>query len=281
MSETPFLNISSYKFLDLPAEGLPQLKYHLLNQATELQLKGTILLSTEGINMFLSGLTDNMKAFQQFLKFETEFKDLTYKDSYSKDQPFTRMLVRIKKEIISMGCPTIRPMRKTAPHLDPQELKAWYEQNKDMVILDTRNDYELRLGTFENAVDLNIKSFRAFPEAIKKLPEEFRKKPVVTFCTGGIRCEKAAQYMLDEGFEEVYQLDGGILNYFEKVGGDHYEGECFVFDKRVAVDPSLEETDTVQCYACRSPITVKEQKQSKGECPYCGHTEFLKGKWVN
>ena len=117
-------------------------------------------------------------------------------------------------------------------------------------MLDTRNDYEVRIGAFDNAVDLGIKHFRDFPAALAKLPESAKKKPVVTYCTGGIRCEKAAELMSQEGFEQVYQLDGGIINYFEKCAGDHYHGECFVFDQRVALDPELKETKTVQCYAC-------------------------------
>ena len=276
-----YLNISAYHFKNLAAEALPQLRYHLKEKALELKLKGTILLSSEGINLFLAGLPTAIGEFQAFLKSETEFKELIYKDSYSEEQPFTRMLVRIKQEIIAFGQEGIAPVHEKAPYVEPEQLKHWYDEGKDMIILDTRNDYELRLGTFKNAVDLKIKHFRAFPEAIQKLPASFRKKPIVTFCTGGIRCEKAAQYMRKAGFEEVYQLEGGILNYFEKCGGAHYEGECFVFDKRVAVDPGLRETNTIQCYACRSPLTVAEQQNSPGVCPYCGHTKFLKSQWMN
>lgn len=276
-----YQNISTYQFRHLDPEALPQLKYRLQEEAVACHLKGTILLSTEGINMFLSGLPADMKKYQDFLRFETDFKTMEYKDSFSEEQPFTRMLVRIKKEIISLGHDEIKPMEEKAPYVTAKELKEWYDQGKDMVILDTRNDYELKLGTFENAVDLNIKSFRAFPEAIRNLPKEMRKKPIVTFCTGGVRCEKAGQLMLNEGFEEVYQLDGGILKYFEECGGDHYNGECFVFDKRVAVDPQLKETDTVQCYACRTPLSKAEQEECKGVCPTCGSTEFLKGVFLN
>jgi predicted sulfurtransferase len=177
--------------------------------------------------------------------------------------------VRLKKEIISMGCPEIEPEKQTAPHLEPVDFKQWYDEGKDMIVLDTRNDYEIRLGTFEAAMDLGIDHFRQFPEAIKKLPESFKKKPVVTFCTGGIRCEKAAELMKREGFEQVYQLNGGIINYFEQCGGDHYEGECFVFDKRVALDPALQETQAVQCYKCREPLTIDQLQECGSECPYC------------
>jgi len=273
-----FVNISNYKFVSLPEAELLELRAYLKEQTVELGLKGTILLSTEGINQFLAGTREAIDAYKKIMEANPYFGELSYKESLSAEQPFTRMLVRLKKEIISMGCPEIQPEVEAAPHLDPQELKRWYDENKDMVILDTRNDYEIRLGTFENAVDLNIKSFRDFPEIIKTLPEAMKNKPVVTFCTGGVRCEKAAQLLINNGFKEVYQLEGGILNYFEQCGGEHYQGECFVFDKRVAVDSKLAETKTVQCYACRNPLNHEEQEKAQGICPYCGSNEFLKGE---
>lgn len=271
-----FINVSNYKFVSIPEVELPELRAFLKEKTSELGLKGTILLSTEGINQFLSGTREAIDAYKQVMEANPYFGALWYKESPSEAQPFTRMLVRLKKELISMGCPEIRPELETAPHLSPEELKRWYDEGKEMVILDTRNDYEIRLGTFEKAVDLNIKSFRDFPRAISELPEEMKNKPVVSFCTGGIRCEKASQLLLNNGFKEVYQLNGGILNYFEQCGSDHYQGECFVFDKRVAVDASLNETKTIQCYACRNPLSFEEQKVAEGKCPYCGATEFLK-----
>ena len=160
--------------------------------------------------------------------------------------------------------------QKTGQHLSAHEFKRWYDENKDMIVLDTRNDYEVALGTFKNAMDLNIETFRAFPDAVQELSDEIKDKPVVTFCTGGIRCEKASQYMINQGFKEVYQLDGGILKYFEECGGEHYDGECFVFDKRVSLDSSLSETAVTQCYAAtRMPLTVDLQKDN-GECAHCG-----------
>lgn len=263
------VNISAYKFVELEASALPQYREEMLNEANRLALKGTILLSTEGINVFLSAPRAVIDEFIAFLESYEQFSGLPYKDSYSDYQPFRRMLVRIKKEIISMGCEGIKPAQKTAPHLSARDFKRWYDENKDMVVLDTRNDYEVRLGTFKSALDLNIRTFRAFPEAVKTMPEELKKKPVVTFCTGGIRCEKAAEFMLNQGFEHVYQLEGGILKYFEECGGEHYAGECFVFDQRVSLDSNLDETDVIQCFTCRMPLTVDQVRDDR-ICVHCG-----------
>ncbi len=269
-------NIAAYKFVTVPEAELPGVRAQLKEAALALKLKGTVLLSTEGINLFLAGSAESVASFKHVLEASPYFAGLSYKESFSHSQPFTRMLVRLKKEIISMGHPEIQPERQTAPHLSPQELRQWYEQGKDMIVLDTRNDYEVRLGSFESALHLNIKSFRDFPKEIERLPEEIKNKAIVSFCTGGVRCEKATQLMLERGFKEVYQLEGGILNYFEQCGGAHYQGECFVFDKRVAINEKLEETTTIQCYGCRNPLTPAEQAVSAGICPHCGATEFLK-----
>jgi UPF0176 protein len=262
-----FLNITAYKFVSLASEELPNLKIELKANGELLGVRGTILLSEEGINLSLAGTTESIEKYTQYLSFQKPFSDLIYKESYSHDYPFTRMIVRIKKEIIKMNCPEIEPAKKTAPHLSPAEFKKWYEENKDMIVLDTRNDYEIEAGTFRNALNLQIHNFHEFPEAIKKLPGETKKKTIVTVCTGGVRCEKAAQLMLNEGFEEVYQLDGGILNYFAELGGDYYDGECFVFDKRITVDPKLQESSTTQCMSCRMPVTREYQA-----CPHCSST---------
>ena len=179
-----------------------------------------------------------------------------------------------------MGVQAIRPKVKTSPKLTAKELKQWLDEGKDLTLYDVRNDYEIEVGTFKNAVPAGIDHFRLFPEATKQLPEETKQKPLVMFCTGGIRCEKAGPLMEEQGFEQVYQLDGGILKYFEECGGDHYEGDCFVFDKRVAVDPNLQETDADQCYACQSVLTAEQQKsplyQPPHSCPLCHRTEEQK-----
>ena len=154
------------------------------------------------------------------------------------------MMVRIKKEIIFMNQPEVQPEKETAPYVEPLELKKWYAENREMVILDTRNNYEVEVGTFDGATHLNIDNFSDFPKAVAALSEEMKTKPVVTFCTGGIRCEKAAAFLMKQGFTNVWQLKGGILNYFEQCGGANFQGNCFVFDARRAVDAALEEVKT-------------------------------------
>jgi len=280
---TTIANISSYKFVRIPETELSAMRKTILLRALELDLKGTVLLSTEGINHFLAGNEVNINQMKDFLVSNYEyFKDLIYKYSYTEHKPFNRMLVKVKNEIIPMGLTEIIPEQEAAPYITPEQLKKWYDDNKDMIILDARNDYEIRLGTFKDAIDLNIQNFREFNDALDQLDDDIKNKPVVTFCTGGIRCEKAAPLMLKKGFKEVYQLDGGILKYFETAGGDHYNGECFVFDLRVAVDANLNETKTIQCYACQEPLTAEQQntalEQDRG-CPYCADmnvTEQLK-----
>jgi UPF0176 protein len=274
MSMLSIVNISGYKFVTIASEKLPQLRIELKEKAVACGLKGTILLGTEGINSFLAGSRAQIDAFVEYLRTFPEFADIWYKESLTTYQPFNRMLVRIKKEIIPMGRDSVVPHQKTAPHISPETLRQWYQEKRDMIVLDTRNDYEIELGTFENAMDLHIAHFREFSDAVDMLPEELKEKPVVTFCTGGIRCEKAAELMSQKGFKNVYQLNGGILNYFEQCGGDFYNGECFVFDQRVAVNTALQETDTKQCFDCRTPLQAHEVKD--GKCPHCGSKSISK-----
>lgn len=225
------LNIAGYKFITL--SDLEEWRDLLLGKVNHLQLKGTILLSTEGINLNLAGLPENIIKFKSFLLQNENFIDMTFRESYSDFPPFKRMRVKIKPEIITLRQPDIHPENQTAPALSPKEFKTWLDEERDMTILDTRNAYEIAFGTFKNAKNLHLEDFSEFPAAMKQIP---RDKPIVMFCTGGIRCEKAALVMLNAGYSNVYQLQGGILNYFAEVGGDHYDGQCFVFDERVAVD---------------------------------------------
>jgi UPF0176 protein len=255
------VNITAYRFMALSRQELPVYQNQLKTLAQTHALKGTILLSEEGINLNLSGLAENIKAYQCALNETAVFAELTYKESISEKPPFSRLLVRIKKEIIQMGCDNIQPVNETAPYLSPEKLKAWYQQGRDMVILDTRNTYEVALGTFAQAIDLNLETFREFPQAIENLPDSMKEKPIVTFCTGGIRCEKAAVLLQQKGFQEVYQLEGGILNYFAQCGGEYFNGECFVFDDRVAVSTQLKETYTRLCKKCGSALTAKQADQ--------------------
>jgi len=269
--QDPIVNISSYLFADL--KNLKTLRQELIELCEAEKLKGTILLSTEGINLFVAGPDEKIKHLVSFLRRVPGLGSLKPKYSRSAHQPFNRMLVKIKKEIIAFGVKDIDPAHKPAPKISAQQLKQWLDEKRPLTLLDTRNDYEVKLGTFKNAVDPNIKHFRDFPKFVETLPEKMKEEPIVMFCTGGIRCEKAGPLMENRGFKNIFQLDGGILKYFEEVGSAHYEGDCFVFDGRVGVDPALAETPHKLCFACLSPLTVEDQTASTyvpgRTCPYC------------
>ena len=265
------VNIAGYRFADLPdRDALVPVFQSVCDDAG---LKGTVLVASEGINFFLAGLQSSLDLFLAHLERDERFRNIPLKISYTDYQPFNRMNVRRKKEIISVGLNHIQPHVSTGEAISPSDLKHKLDGSHPVHVLDTRNDYELRIGTFRNAIDLNLASFRDFPEAIRSLPESMKNEEIVMFCTGGIRCEKASAIMLEAGFTKVKQLRGGVLGYFEEVGGDHWEGDCFVFDQRVAVNPSLEETAVAVCFACRGPVTVEEQASPHYvvgiSCPYC------------
>ena len=266
-----FVNISTYKFT--PLENLPPLRERLLALCEACDLKGTILLSPEGINVFVAGTRGNVGALLAELRAVPGLADLAPKESESAKQPYNRMLVKIKKEIIAFGVEGIDPARRPTPKLPARTLKQWLDEGRPLTLLDTRNDYEVRMGTFRGAVPAGIDHFRDFPDAVRRLPDELKQQPVVMFCTGGIRCEKAGPFMERAGFQNVLQLDGGILKYFEECGGAHFDGECFVFDRRVGVDPELRETLSEMCFACQMPLTFEEQRHPhyvQGEsCPHC------------
>lgn len=236
------LNISAYKFVSIPdAEDLRAL---LLARALARQLKGTILLATEGINLFLAGPGEAVNGFIDDLRLDARFADLAPKESWSADQPFKKMLVKVKAEIIRMNHPTIRPQTGRAPAVTAETVKRWLDQGVDdegrpVVTLDTRNAFEVDHGTFNGAIDWRIDKFTEFPQALLDHKADLENKTVVSFCTGGIRCEKAAILMREVGLEHVYQLEGGILKYFEEVGSPHYTGSCFVFDERRTLGADL------------------------------------------
>lgn len=267
------VNIAGYRFVDLPDRD--ELRPPMTEACKASGLRGTILLADEGINFFLAGTQHGVDEFLAFLDSDVRFLDIPLKISHTDYQPFNRMNVRLKKEIISIGMDEVQPAVFTGDSIAPKEFKKWLDDGKAVTVLDTRNDYEIRLGTFENAMDLDIKSFRAFPAAVEAMPDELKDTPVVMFCTGGIRCEKASVVMLEAGFKDVRQLEGGILGYFEEVGGSHWNGDCFVFDHRVALTPELKESEAIQCFACRQPLTVEEQQSPsyvvEVSCPYCVH----------
>tara|TARA_Y100000768_G_scaffold91290_1_gene65828 strand:- start:243 stop:1082 length:840 start_codon:yes stop_codon:yes gene_type:complete len=271
MEEEKIVNIAGYRFVDL--NDRDELRQPFRFICEKLNLKGTILLSKNGINFFLAGNKKSIDSYIEFLESDKRFINIPLKISYTDYQPFRRMLVRLKKEIISLGLDEVRPAEFTAPNIKPQEFKNMLDNNEDILILDTRNDYETRVGLFENAIDLNLSTFRDFPEAISDLPEEYKTKQIVMYCTGGIRCEKASVVMMNAGFENVKQLEGGILGYFEETDGSYWNGDCFVFDQRVAVDTELNETEYSMCFACREPLTNKERRSNDYKfdsyCPYC------------
>jgi len=236
------LNIAAYKFVGL--DDREALRETLLARAGEGGLRGTILLAPEGINLFLAGAAEAVRAFLTLLRADPRFADLEAKESWSAAQPFGRMLVKLKAEIIRMDHPMIRPEDGRAPAVDAATLARWLDQGHDdegrpLVLLDTRNGFEVEHGAFENAVDWRLTKFTEFPQRLREHRAELEGRTVVSYCTGGIRCEKAALLMREQGLEHVYQLDGGILKYFEEVGGRHYRGRCFVFDEREALDERL------------------------------------------
>jgi UPF0176 protein len=268
------VNIAAYKFVALT--DLRSLRARLVVLCKPWELKGTILLSVEGINLFVAGRAESVEQLLAELRRLPGLADLTPKYSETEHQPFTRMLVRLKKEIIAFGVPGIEPARRTSPKLKAQELKQWLDEGRPVTLLDTRNDYEVKLGTFKNARPIGVDHFRDFPAAVAKLPAELKEQPIVMFCTGGIRCEKAGPFMEGQGFKQIFQLDGGILKYFEECGGAHYDGECFVFDQRVGLDPSLQETDATQCFRCQTPLSEADQRDERyvpgQSCPFCFKT---------
>lgn len=275
-STSSFVNIAAYKFVtfDDTAEKRPE----FLARCDRLSLKGTILLSPEGINLFLAGTRAAIDDFLAWVRADARFADLEVKESLSDDQPFKHMLVKLKREIITMKHPLIKPEEGRAPSVGPTTLKRWLDQGHDddgkpVVMMDTRNAFEVDVGTFDNTIDYRIDKFSDFPDVVAQHKDELGGKTVVTFCTGGIRCEKAAIHMKNIGYDSVYQLDGGILKYFEEVGGDHYTGDCFVFDHRTALNPRLEPTLATTCAACNATVSPREQLAPEfvaGEsCPHC------------
>ena len=264
-------NITGYKFT--PIEDTSNLQKDISNCSNKLKLKGTVLISNKGLNFSIAGTRDNVDTFIEFLYTYERFKNMPIKTTYNDYQPFRKMLVRIKKEIISMGVDDIDPFVFTGAKISPLELNEKLNNNEDVVLLDTRNEYEVRLGTFENAIDLNLDSFRDFPNEMEYLKKTLEGKDIVMFCTGGVRCEKASALMLKNGFKNVRQIDGGIINYFKETGGNHWKGDCFVFDDRVALDKDLLETDYKLCFRCREPLNKEEIGSDKYKideyCPYC------------
>jgi UPF0176 protein len=239
MSAMTIINSSAYRFMQLPPTQLVDLQAKLQDTAAAFSLKGTILLSPEGINIAVSGTLDGINQFKDYIEgCFPGIGTLSYNDTYSSHQPFRHLFVKIKKQIIPYDDGHIPPAEGTAPYITPKTLFHWLHTQRDITLLDARNQYEVEAGTFQQTVSLNLECFRDFPHQSAQLPALLKQKTVVTFCTGGIRCEKAANTLLKQGFQEVYQLQGGILNYFKACGRQYYQGGCFVFDARNVIDAS-------------------------------------------
>ena len=271
VNKNSVVNIAGYKFEPL-VDAIDLVSVYQ-QKCDELNLKGTMLISKNGINFSLAGTQQATDTIVAFLEEDNRFLYIPLKVTYSETQPFRRMKVRLKKEIISLGRKDINPRELTGERISPQDLKSLLDNKEDVLVLDTRNEYETRVGKFKNAIDLNLDTFRDFPEAIESLPEEYKDKQIVMYCTGGIRCEKASAVMMKAGFADVKQLEGGVLDYFKETGGAYWEGDCFVFDERVALDTELNETDYIYCYICREPLSAEEKASPDFKineyCPYC------------
>ncbi len=271
--KAPHILAALYKFVTL--EDFEALKPPFLAKMKEFNIKGSLLLAKEGINGTISGKREDLNSFIAFLRSDPRLSDLPYKESYAFDEPFHRAKVNLKREIVTMGVPDVDPNLIVGTYVKPEK---WNELISDpnTILVDTRNDYEYRIGSFQGAVNPKTETFREFPQWIEEHSDELKaKKNIAMFCTGGIRCEKATSYMKSLGYDQVYHLEGGILKYLEEIEQEQsmWDGECFVFDERVSVGHNLEPGDYLLCHGCRSPITEEETKSEFYEagvcCPHC------------
>lgn len=268
----PIVVAALYKFARL--ENFQEMREGVLAVCEEAGIKGTLLLAAEGINGTISGTRSGIDRILSYIKNDPRLADLEHKESFTDEHPFYRLKVKLKKEIVTLGVPTVDPNALVGTYVEPED---WNDiiSDPEVLVIDTRNDYEVKIGTFERAIDPETKTFREFPEYIRENFDPQKHKKVAMFCTGGIRCEKASSFMLGEGFPEVYHLKGGILKYLETVPEEKslWKGECFVFDHRVGVKHGLEEGVAELCFGCRRPI-VPEEKSSEFYmegicCPTC------------
>lgn len=270
-----FLVAALYRFT--PVSDPASLQEPIKEICAKHRVKGSLLLATEGINGTIAGRSEAIEATLSELRSFPEFKQLDHKESWSAEMPFYRMKVRLKKEIVTMGVEGIDPLQTVGTYVAPDQ---WNEliSDPDTVLVDTRNDYEVAIGTFKGAVDPKTKSFRDFPAWVSENKDSLNKPKIAMFCTGGIRCEKATAFMKQQGYDDVYHLQGGILKYLEEVPKDDsmWEGDCFVFDQRVSVTHGLEEGPHSVCFGCRMPLAPEDQERpeySSGvHCHYCKHT---------
>lgn len=264
-----------YKFVTL--ENYEAMRQPLLDAMLENHIKGTLLLAAEGINGTISGPREGIDNLLAYLNADVRINPVSSKESLHDDAPFYRTKVKLKKEIVTLGVEGIDPLKTVGTYVKPQEWNALIS-DPDVTVIDTRNDYEIEIGTFKHAIDPKTQTFREFPEYVKEHLDPSKNKKVAMFCTGGIRCEKSTAYLKEQGFDEVYHLEGGILQYLEDVPKEEslWEGDCFVFDNRVAVNHDLEKSIYDQCYACRLPITAEDKLSEEFEagvsCPRCAGT---------
>jgi len=259
MSASKITVCALYKFVRL--ENFEALRAPLLAKMESLDVKGTLLLANEGINGTIAGTHTGIEQVLQFLAEDPNLGEISYKVSFNDENPFHRTKVKLKKEIVTMGVEGVDPNQVVGTYVKPKDWNALIS-DPEVITIDTRNDYEIEIGTFKHAVNPNTETFREFPEYVKNNLDKNKHKKVAMYCTGGIRCEKSTAYLKDQGFEEVYHLEGGILKYLEEVPSDEtlWEGECFVFDGRVAVNHDLEQGQYDQCFACRFPLTEAEKE---------------------
>ncbi len=261
-----------YKFVSLP--DFHDLREPLLDRCLALGIRGTLLLAEEGINGTVAGSREAIDSLLAQLRADPRLADLSHKESYDEAQPFYRMKVKLKKEIVTMGVPDIDPNQVVGSYVKPKDWNALIS-DPEVVLIDTRNDYEVEIGSFKGAVDPKTKSFREFPDYVRQHYDPSKHKKVAMFCTGGIRCEKASAFMKQEGFDEVYHLEGGILKYLEEVdeASSLWQGECFVFDNRVSVKQGLQPGHYELCHGCRRPIDERDKQSPDYEegvsCPAC------------
>jgi len=261
-----------YKFVAL--DDFHELREPLLEACLAAETRGTLLLAREGINGTIAGSRQAIDEVLAYLRADPRLADLEHKESVDEHMPFYRMKVKLKKEIVTMGIEGIDPNQRVGTYVAAKDWNALID-DPEVLLIDTRNDYEYGIGSFRGAIDPHTTNFREFPEYVRSHFDPGKHKKVAMFCTGGIRCEKASAFMLAEGYEEVYHLQGGILKYLEEVPEEDsaWEGECFVFDNRVAVNHRLEKGQYDQCYGCRHPITEQDKlsdKYQKGiSCPRC------------
>ncbi len=273
-----YIVCAMYKFVAL--ENFKEMRQPLLNVMEENGIKGTLLLAHEGINGTVSGTREGIDALIAYLNSDPRIDPISFKESLHNEQPFYRTKVKLKKEIVTMGVEGIDPRKTVGTYVKPKDWNALIS-DPDVTVIDTRNGYEIEIGTFKHAIDPKTETFREFPDYVAKELAPSKNKKVAMFCTGGIRCEKSTAYLKEQGFEEVYHLEGGILQYLEDVPKEEslWEGDCFVFDNRVAVNHDLEKSHYEQCYACRLPITDEDKRTEQYEpgvsCPHCfgKHTE--------